>query len=277
MDTPSHQPDLAGATALVTGAAAGIGRAITSRLVADGARVVAGDIDDAALAALAGEFGDRVVTAHCDVTDEDSIAAVADLAASTSPTGAIDIVVANAGKGGFGPIVDLPLEQWREVVDLCLTGVFLTIKHGGRVLRDGGAIVNIASLNAIQPAAGMSAYCAAKAGVAMLGQVAAMELGPRGIRVNTVGPGLVETNATSGFWMVPGVVDEFVENTTLGRFAQPSDVADLVAFLVGPHSTFISGSFHSVDGGASTKRYPDLPGAFQRMTMPTTTSDAPTR
>lgn len=277
MDTPSHPLELAGATALVTGAAAGIGRAITSRLVADGARVVAGDIDGSALDALAEEFGDRVVTARCDVTDESAVAALADLAAASSPSGAIDIVVANAGKGGFGPIVDLPLEQWREVVDLCLTGVFLTLKHGGRVLRDGGAIVNIASLNAIQPAAGMSAYCAAKAGVAMLGKVAAMEFGERGIRVNTVGPGLVETNATSAFWMVPGVVDEFVENTTLGRFAQPADVADLVAFLVGPRSTFISGSFHSVDGGASTKRYPDLPGAFARLTAPTATSETPTR
>jgi NAD(P)-dependent dehydrogenase (short-subunit alcohol dehydrogenase family) len=68
--------------------------------------------------------------------------------------------------------------------------------------------------------------------------------------------------------MVPGVVEEFIENTTLGRFAQPSDVADLVAFLVGPESTFISGSLHSVDGGASTKRYPDLPSAFRRLAEP---------
>lgn len=253
---------LNGQIALVTGAASGIGRAVTDRLVRDGATVVAGDIDAAGLAALADEHGDRVVTAMCDVTDEAQVAALAELAADR---GGLHLAVANAGKGAFSPIVDHSLESWREIIDLCLTGVFLTVKHAGRVMVDGGSIVNIASLNAIQPAEGMSAYCAAKAGVAMLTKVAAMELGHRRIRVNTVAPGLVQTNATSTFWMLPGVVDEFVENTTLGRFAQPTDVADLVAFLLGSESTFISGGFYSVDGGASTKRYPDLPGAFERM------------
>ena len=253
---------LNGQIALVTGAASGIGRAVTDRLVRDGATVVAGDIDAAGLAALAAEHGDRVVTAMCDVTDEAQVAALAALAADR---GGLHLAVANAGKGAFSPIVDHSLESWREIIDLCLTGVFLTVKHAGRVMVDGGSIVNIASLNAIQPAEGMSAYCTAKAGVAMLTKVAAMELGHRRIRVNTVAPGLVQTNATSTFWMLPGVVDEFVENTTVGRFAQPTDVADLVAFLLGPESTFISGGFYSVDGGASTKRYPDLPGAFERM------------
>jgi 3-oxoacyl-[acyl-carrier protein] reductase len=112
------------------------------------------------------------------------------------------------------------------------------------------------------------AYCSAKAGVAMLTRVAAMELGHRGIRVNSIGPGLVETNATAAFWMVPGVVEEFIDNTTLGRFAQPSDVADLASFLASHEASFITGAFHSVDGGASTKRYPDLPGAFARLATP---------
>jgi NAD(P)-dependent dehydrogenase (short-subunit alcohol dehydrogenase family) len=91
-----------------------------------------------------------------------------------------------------------------------------------------------------------------------------MELGPRGIRVNAIAPGLVETNATGAFFMVPGVVEEFVENTTVGRFAQPHDIAATASFLAGPESTFISGSVLAVDGGASTKRYPDLPRAFAR-------------
>lgn len=260
-------PDrLAGRTALVTGAASGIGLAITERLVSDGAHVIGGDIDDGALAAVQARFGDSVTTAHCDVTDEDSVAA---LAAIAEARGGLDIAVANAGKGTFAMIVDHSLDAWKEIIDLCLTGVFLTIKHAGRVMNEGGAIVNIASLNGIQPSAGMSAYCAAKAGVVMLTQVAAMELGARGIRVNAVGPGLVETAATSTFFLVPGVVEEFVENTTVGRFAQPVDVANLVAFLVGDESTFISGSFHSVDGGASTKRYPDLPAAFAQLLEPT--------
>lgn len=266
----SHHPadrtrPAAPAVALVTGAAAGIGRAITDRLVADGALVLAGDIDAAGLAELAAVHGDRVVTQHCDVTDESSVAALADLALER---GGLDAAVANAGKGTYGLIVEHSLESWQEIIDLCLTGVFLTVKHAGRVMNDGGSIVNIASLNAIQPAAGMAAYCTAKAGVAMLTKVAAMELGDRRIRVNTVAPGLVQTAATGAFFMVPGVVEEFVENTTVGRFAQPADIADMVAFLLGPESTFVSAGFFSVDGGASTKRYPDLPAAFERLAGP---------
>ena len=258
---------LDGKVALVTGAAAGIGRAITERLVADGAVVIAGDIDVDGLAALAAAHPDVVHTAHCDVTDEASVAALADLA---TPLGGLDIAIANAGKGTFGLIVDHPLEAWQEIIDLCLTGVFLTVKHAGRVMNDGGSIINIASLNAIQPAAGMAAYCTAKAGVAMFTKVAAIELGARGIRVNTVAPGLVETNATAAFWMVPGVVEEFVDNTTLGRFAKPDDIASTVAFLASDDAGFVSAGFFSVDGGASTKRYPDLPGAFARLAAPPT-------
>jgi NAD(P)-dependent dehydrogenase (short-subunit alcohol dehydrogenase family) len=122
----------------------------------------------------------------------------------------------------------------------------------------------IASLNAVQPAEGMAAYCAAKAGVKEFSRVAAMELGPKGVRVNCVGPGLVQTNATGAFWLLPGVVEEFVENTTLGRFAQPEDVANLALFLASDEASFVSGGFFLVDGGASTRRYPDLPAAFAR-------------
>jgi len=252
--------------ALVTGAASGIGRAITERFVAEGATVIAGDIDAAGLASLQQQLGDSVVSTHCDVTSEASVQL---LCAESDRFGGIDIAVANAGRGTFSPIIDHPLDEWRAIIDLCLTGVFLTVKHAGGVMREGGSIINIASLNAIQPSAGMSAYCAAKAGVAMFTKVAAMELGDRNIRVNCIGPGLVETAASATFWMMPGVVEEFVENTTLGRFAQPSDIADLAVFLASDESSFISGAFLSVDGGASTKRYPDLPAAFARMTQQT--------
>ncbi len=250
---------------LVTGAASGIGRAITERFVADGMRVLAVDIDAAGLAALQREFADHVVTAECDVTSEASVAAVC---ATARDLGGLHVAVANAGRGAFSPIVDHPLEEWQAILDLCLTGVFLTVKHAAPVVHDGGSIITIASLNATQPSAGMSAYCAAKAGVVMLTKVAAMELGARGIRVNTIAPGLVETNATSAFFMVPGVVEEFVENTTVGRFAQPADVANMASFLAGDESSFISGSLLPVDGGAATKRYPDLPAAFARLVAP---------
>ncbi len=251
---------------LVTGAASGIGRAISERFVADGMRVLATDIDDAGLQRLADDLGDRVVTAHCDVTSEDDVAAVC---AQAQALGGLDVAVANAGRGAYSAIVDHPLDEWRAILDLCVTGVFLTIKHAAPVMHDGGSIITIASLNGTQPSAGMSAYCTAKAGVVMLTKVAAMELGGRGIRVNAIAPGLVETNATGAFFLVPGVIDEFVDNTTVGRFGQPADVANMAAFLAGPDSTYVSGSLFQVDGGASTKRYPDLPAAFARFAAPT--------
>lgn len=254
---------LLGKVALVTGAASGIGRGIALHFLSEGASVVLADIDDAGLRALADLGGDRADFIHCDVTVESDVEAAARFAVQRF--GGLDIAVANAGKGTFGLITEHSLESWQEIIDLCLTGVFLTVKHAGRVMRDGGSIINIASLNAIQPAEGMVAYCTAKAGVAMLTRVAAMELGHRRIRVNTIAPGLVETNATGAFWMVPGIVEEFVENTTVGRFAQPDDIANMATFLASDESSFVSASFFSVDGGASTKRYPDLPGAFARL------------
>jgi len=251
--------------ALVTGAASGIGRAITERFIADGMRVLATDVNLDGLAALSAPHGDALVTARCDVTEEADLEAVAALG---TELGGFHVVVANAGRGAYSPIVDHPLAEWKAIIDLCLTGVFLTLKHGAHAMHDGGSIITIASLNATQPSAGMSAYCTAKAGVVMLTKVAAMELGSRGIRVNSIAPGLVETNATSAFFMVPGVVDEFVDNTTIGRFAQPTDIAAMASFLAGDESSFASGAVFPVDGGASTKRYPDLPAAFARLARP---------
>jgi len=96
----------------------------------------------------------------------------------------------------------------------------------------------------------------------MLTQVSAMELGPRGIRVNTIAPGLVETNATSGMFAVSVVIEEFVENATLSRFAQPTEIASVASFLASDESSYMSASFVSVDGGGNTGRYPNLPRAF---------------
>jgi len=255
---------LPGKVALVTGGASGIGLAIVRRFVAEGARVVVGDINDEALAATADELGDNVATMAADVTTESDLAALVALAIERF--GALDIAVANAGGGHFSPIVDQELSDWRRVIDLCLTGVFLTIKHTGRVLSDAGSVITIASLNAVQAAEGMSAYCTAKAGVAMLSRVAAMELGHRRIRVNAVAPGLVETPLSSGFWEMPGMVEEFADNTAIGRFAKPEEIAALALFLASDESAFVTGSIYAIDGGAANKRYPDLPAAFARFT-----------
>jgi NAD(P)-dependent dehydrogenase (short-subunit alcohol dehydrogenase family) len=262
----ARPPRLDGKIALVTGGANGIGRAIVERYRAEGARVVAADVDVARLAEL-DRLGDPALgTVRCDVTDEASVAEAAD--ATVERFGGLDIAVANAGRGAFAPVVGHPLDEWKAIIDLCLTGVMLTINHAGRVMNEGGSIIAISSLNATQPAAGMSAYCAAKAGVVALVRCAAMELGERRIRVNAIAPGLIETDATALMFAMPGIVEEFVDNATVGRYGSGAEVANVALFLGSDESTFVSGSLYPVDGGGNTGRYPDLAGAIQRMTAP---------
>lgn len=253
---------LEGKVAVVTGAASGIGLGIARRFAAEGAHLLLADIDGRAAADTAATLSPPARALACDVTVEDDVVAV--MASAVEHFGRLDVVVANAGAGGFGLLTDLPAEEWRRIVELNLTGTYLTVKHAAHHLEPGGVVLTMASLNAVQPSAGMAAYCAAKAGVAMLTQVAAMELGGRGIRVCCIAPGLVRTPASAAFWDVPGVVEEFVENTTVGRFADPDDVAALALFLASDEASFVSGSMHLVDGGAATGRYPDLPGAISR-------------
>ena len=180
----------------------------------------------------------------------------------------LDIAFANAGIGAVQRVVDADLDLWKQVLDVNLTGPFLTVKHAARRMEQGGSIVITASLNAVQPGIGMGAYCSSKAGVAMLAQVAALELGPAGIRVNAVGPGLVRTGLTEGGFMVPGIVEGYEENTPLGRHAQPEEIAGLVAWLASDEASYVSGSLYLIDGGAHTMRYPDLIGIFSQAVVP---------
>jgi NAD(P)-dependent dehydrogenase (short-subunit alcohol dehydrogenase family) len=253
---------LAGKVAIVTGGASGIGLATVRRFVAEGAQVMIGDVDTDRLAAAASDLGDAIATKRCDVRVEPDVAALVD--ATIDRFDGLDIAFANAGTGSFSPVVDADATEWMRVIEINLLGPLLTLKHAARTMPAGGSIVITASLNAVQPAAGMSAYCCSKAAVAMLAEVAAMELGPRGIRVNAIGPGLVRTNLTEAMWLVPGVVDDFDENAPLATTTSADDVASLVTFLASDEAGSISGTLQLIDRGASTMRYPDLIGHIAR-------------
>jgi len=246
--------------AVIIGGASGIGWAVAQTLAAEGHTVTVADRNTDGAAARAAELGAPHTWAGVEVTDEASVQQLFERA------GAIDIVVNCAGFSGFGVITDLPTEQFREVVDVCLTGAFIVIKHAAPHLSSGAAIVSLTSLNARQPAIGMSAYCAAKAGLSMLTEVAALELGPRGIRVNAVAPGFVATPLTEGAAMIPGVVEEYTENTALGRTGTPQDIADAVAFLCSEKSSWITGEVLDLNGGAHLKRYPDIAAHLLKLT-----------
>jgi NAD(P)-dependent dehydrogenase (short-subunit alcohol dehydrogenase family) len=253
---------LPGKVAVVTGGASGIGLASVRRFVAEGARVMIGDLNHEAAEAVAAELGPAVAAHHCDVSIESEVEAL--LEATTEAFGTPNIAFANAGIGSFAPIVDTNLDEWKRVVDINLIGPLLTLKHTARRMPDGGSIILTSSLNAVQASNGMSAYCASKAGLAMLAQVAALELGPAGIRVNAIAPGLVRTPLTDAMWMLPAIVEDFDENAPLATTTSAEDVASLVTFLASDESTSISGTLQLIDRGAHTKRYPDLPAHFVR-------------
>lgn len=255
----------AGQVAIVIGGASGIGWATAQLFSSRGDTVILADLDGAGTRAT--ELGGNATGHQVEVTDEQAMRALFDTVAAEH--GPIGIVVDCAGISRPGTIADLSLADWKATVDVCLTGAFLTVKHAAPTMCDGGSIVLVASLNGRQPGVGMGAYCSAKAGVLMLTEVAAMELAPRGIRVNAVNPGFVHTPLTYGATLVPGLVDEYIENTPLGRAGTPEDIARTIGFLTSGDSGWMTGSAIDLNGGAHTMRYPNI---VERVTEMTATS-----
>ena len=244
--------------AVVVGAASGIGWATARVLAASGYAVALADLDGDAVAARAAELGEPHLAARVDVTDEGSVAALFDTVGGRWP--ALHGVVNCAGVSTLGAVVDHDTAEFRRVVDVCLTGSFLVLKHGGRRVADGGALVSLTSLNARQPGTGLAAYCAAKAGLVALTEVAALELGARRVRVNAVAPGLVVTPLTAPAMDIPGVRDGYLENTPLGRSGEPEEIGAAVRYLLSDEAAWITGETLDINGGAHLQRYPDLLG-----------------
>jgi NAD(P)-dependent dehydrogenase (short-subunit alcohol dehydrogenase family) len=140
--------------------------------------------------------------------------------------------------------------------------VLITMKQAGRVMSDGGAMVAIASINATVPGHGMGAYNAAKAGVVMLAQIAALEMAPRRIRVNTVAPGLISTGMTAGMLQVPEILDEWADNTPLVRYGEADEVGALICWLLSPEASYITGESVIIDGGTHLRRFPNFMNHF---------------
>jgi NAD(P)-dependent dehydrogenase (short-subunit alcohol dehydrogenase family) len=251
---------LQGRVGVVTGGASGIGAQCARHFVREGARVVVGDLNAEGLAAIVEELGaDACASEVVNVTEPDDVQRLVDRA--QSEFGPIDLALNAAGVGTYSPVHAHAVEQWDTVVDVCLKGVFLALRaESAAMVASGkrGAIINIASINAIVPAEGMAAYCAAKAGVAMLTRCAAMELGPRGIRVVGIGPGFIETPMTEYARQMDGVQQAYLDSIPLGRVGVPSDIADAAVFLASEEASWVSGTTIWVDGAEANKGYPEL-------------------
>ena len=251
---------LEGKVALITGGASGIGRGIAQWFVREGAKVMLVDISEENLAAVQQELGEACGVIKGDVSVEAEVQAA--VAAAVQKFDKLDVGVNSAGIGTLAKVVDLDVDSWDYVLDVDLKGVFLCTKHEATQMitqGKGGSIINIASLNSQMPGMGLAAYCTAKAGVEMFTKVAAMELGPEKIRVNTVSPGLIITPMTEPAIAIKGIYDGYVNNTPMGRAGTTDDVAALVTFLASDESTFMTADNILIDGGQITMAYPDEP------------------
>ena len=250
---------LSGKTALITGGASGIGLGIASRFVAEGAKVVLVDINPETLSAAEKDLGACCLTVTGDVTREDDLKKA--VAEAVDKFGQLDIGINSAGNNLPGMIAEQDVDSWDFTMNLCLKGVFISMKTQAQQMQNqdsGGVIINISSLNAQQPAVAFGAYCAAKAGVEMLTRVGAMEMGPQNVRVCAIAPGLIDTPITQPFHQIEPIYNDFMENTLLSRSGKTDDVASAAVFLASSEASWITGHTLYVDGGAINRRYPDL-------------------
>jgi NAD(P)-dependent dehydrogenase (short-subunit alcohol dehydrogenase family) len=256
---------LKGKGAVVTGAASGIGKAIATAFVEAGASVLLCDVNAKGLDAVARQLGDRAIGRVTDVADENQVEAA--MRAAREAFGSLDIVVNCAGFGAIMPLTELPGEKWRSVHAVTLGGVFYGVKHGARqMLEQGrpGVIINISSVNARQPMEANSAYCAAKAGVDMITRCGALELGPRGIRVVGIAPGLVETPLTRNELENPAIRDLFMAVIPMKRAVEAEEIAAAAIFLASEHGRSINGETIAIDGGLLTRGTPALLTGLKR-------------
>ena len=252
----------------VTGGGSGIGLACARAFASDGANVLIMGRNEAKLAAAADELGaiegaGRIQILTGDVSVEADVNAAAEQAAIG---GVLDIAVANAGTGGLGPIMVTESESWDQIMQTNLNGTFYTIKHSGQWMAKsgGGAICAISSIAGVRTHRFMGPYCVSKAGIDMLVRNTADELGTANIRVNSVCPGLVETELASGLLETEEVYEDYLDCMPVRRHGKVDDIGQAVRFLCGPESSWVTGVLLSVDGGHHLRRGPNVE-PFSRM------------
>ncbi|MDH6247329.1 glucose 1-dehydrogenase [Mycobacterium sp. OTB74] len=240
-----------GKVALISGGARGMGAAHARMLVAEGAKVVIGDILDDEGSALAAELGDAARYVHLDVTDADQWTAA--VSTATEQFGLLNVLVNNAGIVALGKIGQFDMAKWQKVIDVNLTGTFLGMQAVVESMKaaGGGSIINVSSIEGLRGAPLVHPYVASKWAVRGLAKSAAIELGKENIRVNSLHPGFIRTPMTKHF------PDDMV-TAPLGRPGQSDEVATFVVFLASDESSFATGSEFVVDGGLVT----DVPHKF---------------
>jgi 3alpha(or 20beta)-hydroxysteroid dehydrogenase len=241
---------LDGKVALITGGARGMGKSHVRHFVAEGARVVFGDVLDDKGAYVAAQLGDQVARyIHHDVTSESDWTAAVALA--TGAFGKLDVLVNNAGILAFARIAEMPLADFRRVLEVNAVGCWLGMKAVIEPMTKagGGSIVNISSIEGFTGAAGLSAYSASKFAIRGMTKAAAQELGQLGIRVNSVHPGGVLTRMVLDQANSGHDGEQFLGSLPLARFAQPAEISHLVAYLASDESSYSTGSEFVADGG----------------------------
>lgn len=253
---------LAGKVAIVTGGARGMGAATVELFASEGAKVVVADLLEADGQALAARLGSTVQFVHHDVTDEASWARV--LAAAQSQYGGVDVLVNNAGVLLFQTLQTTDMAAFEKVLKVNVTGAFLGMKVvGAALLAQGhGSIVNISSVDGMKAANGLGAYCASKWALRGLTKVAAMEYGHRGVRVNSVHPGGVDTAMGNPYGETRDDVNKRYQMVPMQRVGDPMEVARTSLFLASDESSYLCGAEITVDGGmVCGQYYVGFPGA----------------